>query len=361
MLPSNSSWVKGVSKAINTISKGVTGTALWVIGLILGYAGLFNTKYGKTEKERKADEAAGIQENAFVFGNVSFSFDWLQPSAAPLIMGASVAQRLKEDGFGINLFGALLDGTESLFELSMLQSLYDVFGGYDKGIVGSAEAVAADIVSQSIPTLVGQLARSIDPVQRSTTEGGYTDAFGDEVGKFVGQIAAKIPGLTYFLSPKLDVFGEEEYRTGLNSFGSFVLNIFGQVALPSNIKIATRSDPVSKALLNLYFSDEQKRSYAIPSPIKREDTDAAGFDFESASNVIGEERLKEVTAFMQNRVRYNVQETVDGRTRTVSKYYKDMTNDERLRVINRIYSNVKDDAFDEKSALYKKIARGIVK
>ena len=91
-----------------------------------------------------------------------------------------------------DVFGAVMDGTDSLFEMTMLQSLYDILGGYDAGASGTMMSVGENVVSQSVPTLVGQLARAIDPVQRKTK--GDSD-----FETIVNQVAAKIPGLTYLL------------------------------------------------------------------------------------------------------------------------------------------------------------------
>lgn len=322
------------AQIINEFAKGITGTALMGIGLLLGTVGMFNTGFGKTEKERAADELAGRQENALMFGDVSVSMDWLQPAASPLIVGASMGQRLQEDGFSLGeVFGAVMDGTDSLFEMTMLQSLYDILGGYDAGASATAASVVENVVSQSIPTVVGQAARAIDPVQRKTT--GDSD-----FETLVNQVMAKIPGLTYLLDPELDVWGEEVYRTGKPSEGTAALNILQQLALPANTKVATgKDDRVSREILRLY---DKEGSGAIPTAITRDEARDNGLDYVDANKDLGAANRQAVEDFINDRWPYQVQVTgANGKRTNVTKFYSEMTDEERRRVLSRIYTQKK--------------------
>ena len=331
---------KDVATAINTMAKGVTGSVLLAIGLLLGSLGLFNTGFGKTEKERAADEMAGLQDGAFVVGGVSVSLDWLQPAASPLIVGASIAERLRTEGLSLSgVVGAVMDGTDSLFELTMLQSLYDILGGYDAGASGTMMSVGENVISQSVPTLVGQLARAIDPVQRKTK--GDT-----EFETIVNQVVAKIPGLTYLLNPELDVWGNVVYRTGKPSAGTAVLNAGQQFIIPANIKVGTgNGDPISQEILRLY---EAQGSAVIPTAASRDDAKEAGVDYVDVNRLLGGVNRLAVEEFIHNEKPYDVmvetgQLTAAGnpQKKKVTKYYREMTDEERRKVLARIYENSK--------------------
>lgn len=331
---------KDVATAINTMAKGVTGSVLLAIGLLLGSAGLFNTGFGKSEKERAADEMAGLQDGAFVVGGVSVSLDWLQPAASPLIVGASIAERLKSEGLTLNsIAGAVMDGTDSLFELTMLQSLYDILGGYDAGASGTMMSVGENVVSQSVPTLVGQLARAIDPVQRKTK--GDT-----EFETIINQVVAKIPGLTYLLDPELDVWGNVVYRTGKPSAGTAVLNAGQQFIIPANTKVGTGfGDPISQEILRLY---EAEGGAVIPSAASRDDAKEAGVDYVDVNRLLGGVNRLAVEEFIGNEKPYDVMVETGGltaagnpKTKKVTKYYRDMTDEERRKVLARIYEGSK--------------------
>lgn len=352
---------KTIAHAINNLAKGINGTILMGIGILLGSAGLFHIRYGKTEKERMADEAAGYAENSFTIGGVSVSLDWLQPTSAPLIAGASVAERIAEDGLDIStVFGAIMDATDSLFEMSMLQGIYDTFGGQGNGVSETVIGLGENLISSMIPTLIGQFARAGDPYQRMVSDDNiFTDSWlGDVVGGTVASIAAKTPGLSYLLNPRTDVFGELVTRTGNNSIGNFILNGIGQIAIPATIKTATRRDEVTSELLDLYYSDEKKHTYALPTQVKKDKTDSLGLDLITARQVIGEEQLKAVTEVMSSKKKYAVYEVLpSGRRVKRYKFYRDMTADEKLRVIGRTFDNVKDEALDDekRSKIYKEI------
>ncbi len=342
---------KTAAEAINTIAKGMTGVALWGIGILLGSFGLFNTGWGKTEKERAADELAGIQENSFQIGNTSITLDWLQPTAAPLIMGASMAQRIREDGLSIgSMFGAVMDGTDSLFELTMLQSLYDILGGYDAGASATVASVAENVVSQSIPTLLGQAARAIDPVQRKTT--GDSD-----FETIVNQVMAKVPGLTYLLEPQLDVWGNEVYRTGKADATGTVLNAFQQAILTMNVKRATGDDEISQLILALY---EDQGGRAIPSEPTREKADELGMNYAELAKLVGKVNRQAVEDLTANKVHYTVQRENDyGKKKNVDLHWSDMTDDERARVLSRIYTETKKQVEEPDDDYFEQLIRAV--
>ncbi|MBQ9841627.1 MAG: hypothetical protein IJO42_00780 [Clostridia bacterium] len=331
---------KESAEIINTFAKGITGTLLYGIAVLLGRAGLIHTGFGKTEKERAADEMAGIQENSFDICGVNVSFDWLQPVAAPIVAGAVLGEALRDED---PTFWAILDGTlesaDSLFELSMLQSLYDFFGGYEAGVSGSLVSVGENAISQSIPTLLGQTARAIDPVQRKTQgDNAFETA--------LNQVLAKIPGLTYLLDPELDVWGNEVHRTGKPSGGGTALNAAQQFALPWNTKTGTGAgDYVSEEILRLY---EEYGSQVIPTAISRDDAHDKGLDYVEDNRILGAVNRTAVEDFINDVWPYQVQETLpNGKKRTVTKFYSEMTDDERRRVLSRIYQKSKETVTGE--------------
>ena len=342
---------KDIATAINTFSKGITGTALFAIGFFLGKAGLFHVGFGRTEKERAADEMNGVQDGALVIGNFSISLDWLQPAASPLIVGASLATNMREKGWSASsMFGAVFDGTDSLFELTMLQSLYDVLGGYEAGPSGSLASIGENAVSQSTPTLVGQLARAIDPVQRKTKG---DNAFETAVNK----VLATIPGLTYLLDPELDVWGDEVYRTGKASTGSAALNAVQQFGIPSNFKIGTaKDDPISEEILRLYNTVEDRPGRAIPTTVSRDEAKEAGVDYVEINKKLGAANRLAAEAFINNEKAYTIEVetgelTAAGNPKKekVTKYYRDMTDAQRADVLSNIYKGIKDGLIGEES------------
>lgn len=80
------------AEIINKLSKAITGTGLFALGMYLGNSGLASSKFEYQGKRGKAEQIAGNQENALHIGDLSISFDWLQPAAVPILAGVRFAR-----------------------------------------------------------------------------------------------------------------------------------------------------------------------------------------------------------------------------------------------------------------------------
>lgn len=359
--------VKGAGKSskqtadiVNEFAKGISGSTLLAVGVLLGHKGVINTGYGKNAKERAADELAGVQENSIQFGDTSITIDWLQPVSAPLIAGAVIGQQAAEDDVDLGvIFGAGLESVDSVLDLTMLQSLYDFFGGYDAGAIGSISSVAENATSQMIPTTMGQIARAIDPVQRKPSgESVVTDLLGDNgFSKAIQQVMAKVPFVTMMLEPETDVWGNEVYRTGKATDGNAWVNAFQQIVSPANIKTATGDDEISQLILALY---EDQGSRAIPSEPTREKADELGMDYAELAKLVGKVNRQAVEDLTANKVRYTVQrENAYGKKKKVDLYWSDMTDVERARVLSRIYTKTKKQVEDPDDDYFEQLIRAV--
>lgn len=351
---------KQTADVVNEFAKGISGSTLLIVGVLLGRKGVINTGYGKNAKERASDELAGVQENSVQFGNTSITIDWLQPVSAPLIAGAVIGQQALESDVDLDvILGASLESVDSVLDLTMLQSLYDFFGGYDAGVTGSVTSVAENTVSQLIPTTVGQLARAVDPVQRKPSgESVVTDVLGDNgFSKAIQQVMAKVPFVTMMLEPETDMWGNEVYRTGKATDENAWLNAFQQIVSPANIKTATGDDEISQLILALY---EDQGSRTIPSEPTREKADELGMDYVELAKLVGRVNRQAVEDLTADKVRYTVQrENVYGKKKNVSLYWSDMTEDERARVLSRIYTKTKEQIEDTDDDYFEQLIKAV--
>ncbi len=351
---------KQTADIVNEFAKGISGSTLLVVGVLLGRKGVINTGYGKNAKERAADELAGVQENSVQFGDTSITIDWLQPVSAPLIAGAVIGQQAAEDDVDLGvIFGAGLESVDSVLDLTMLQSLYDFFGGYDAGAIGSISSVAENAISQMIPTTVGQLARAIDPVQRKPSgESVVTDLLGDNgFSKAIQQVMAKVPFVTMMLEPETDAWGDEVYRTGKATDGNAWVNAFQQILSPANIKTATGDDVISKLILALY---EDQGSRTIPSEPTREKADELEMNYSELAKLVGKVNRQAVEDLTADKVRYTVQrENAYGKKKNVDLYWSDMTADERARVLSRIYTETKKQVEEPDDDYFEQLIRAV--
>ena len=337
-----------VAAICNEYAKALTGSVLMAIGLLLGHAGLFITKYAGTDKERAYYELAGLQENSLRIGRVTISLDWLQPTCAPLILGASLGNNLAKGGLNLSqIFGGVMDATDSLFELTMLQSLYDVAGGYNKGVTGSIASVFENLVSQSIPTLIGQTARIIDPVQRKGNgTSALTSVLGDNLlTTAIQQVMLRLPGFTYLLEPEMDIWGDTVYRTGKKSTGSAIWNGFQQILSPANVKIARTDDALNQAVASLYAKSGKGHTKALPSTLSHDKAKELEIDYTAGYKAMGAAQREAARKLISNSTRQEVtvqREGANGKTirQKIQKYWDDMTEEERLSALARIYRDV---------------------
>lgn len=264
---------------INNMARSTTGAVLFTLGVLLSAVGVASgDEEGDDAKGRAAGELSGAQDLSFNIFGTRISFDWLEPASYPFLLGV-----LMQDGFSQdNPVGSLLDaasaGFGQVFEMSMLSGLLDAFSSnYGDGSGQVAQVVTSvfeNAATQSIPTLVGQLARAIDPVKRKTTSGEswITDALGKNLfSDTASTLAARIPGLSKTLEPERDVWGNEVGRVG--DAQAMLLNAFQQLLSPAAIKVkgsnGEQADDLSAILADLYEKTEQGK--VIPAELKAKD------------------------------------------------------------------------------------------
>ena len=214
-------------KAIEAISKTITGSSLMLLGAFLGYRGYLRTKGNKEEKQ--LDKLTGEQDYSAKIGNKSVTLDWAAPAMIPVFLGAEAYKQFVEEGdkdFGL-VATAMLD---PLTEMSMLQGINNsiesisTYNNSDYSTMGQLVMdIFANLGMQAVPTLAGQVARSVDENRRNTY---YTGEKGtkDTVMRHAKKLANKIPGLSDMNEAQISAWGEEQKNTGDNFASRFFYN-----------------------------------------------------------------------------------------------------------------------------------------
>lgn len=214
------------SEIINSISEGLTGSAIMVLGGWLASMGVLRAT-GK-EEEKGLDTAEGKQDYSFQLGNHSYTMDWTTPASMPLIMGAS----LYENGVSIdNIIAAAASLGDPVLDTMMLQSVNDTidtirYSGTDDtlGTLGNLGVqVGSSYAGQFVPTALGQVARSVDDTRRDSYGGGDS-SLSRSVNRFVRKQENKIPFLSETNEPYVDVWGNERKNAGSNFAARLALN-----------------------------------------------------------------------------------------------------------------------------------------
>lgn len=207
---------KTAAEVIGEFSKGLTGTGLVALGAYLAAQGLLNGLEDDDEKQAQLDKLKGLQNYSLQIGDMSYTIDWAAPGILPLFVGAELYNYMHNNDERVT-FPALLDGmsriTEPMIENSMLSGLNSTLkaGAYeDDMLTSTVGSVLMNYLGQGVPTLFGQIARTIDPVRRNTYDVNKNSALPAAVQKFGEKQMAKLPGLSMMLEPSIDEWGREK-------------------------------------------------------------------------------------------------------------------------------------------------------
>jgi hypothetical protein len=193
----------------------------------------------------------GEQSFSFNVGDHSYTIDWMAPASLPLFVGVALSDLMKDDGLtAAEVFTALGGITEPLFELSVLSGVSDAIDAAKYSQSNPAVAMLADMgisyIMQALPTIGGQLSRSIDSQKR---EYSYVDKNNKyipaSIQKIIGQAAGKFPGASFLFTKSVDDWGRDE------SYGGFVERFVENTVSPGYYSKENYTD-VDNELMRLY-------------------------------------------------------------------------------------------------------------
>lgn len=207
---------------IDNISQGLSGTAIFGLGMWLGANGIINGISPENKKEQSLKSSQGWQNYSINLpGGGTYTIDWGGPSVMAILAGVETAKAFEQDGYGINeALTALGNITEPMFDTTMLDGVNSAiqsatYAGSNP-VTALASQAASNFVTQAIPSLSGVVARAYDPIRRTT----YSDKEGASgaIDESKQRITNKVPGLSESNQPYIDVWGREQENPG----GSFV-------------------------------------------------------------------------------------------------------------------------------------------
>lgn len=220
------------AQLIDKISMGLTGTGIALLGAFMASMGWISGGNDDEETGRKKefDRMLGKQRFSLNFEGATYTIDWAVPAVMPLVIGASIQDMLMRENEG-TLFNivpdALVNIFDPMFELTMLQGVMRTaqsFSGSGSAMAGEAIMTATtNYFGQYIPTFTGQIARTIDPVRRSTFA-PKDSPITAPLENFLRRMANKLPFLTSMNNPMIDLRGEE-MRTQEDPFSRAFMNM----------------------------------------------------------------------------------------------------------------------------------------
>lgn len=203
---------------VDGMARGLTGTALFFVGMGLREAGLIHMGTGDEddEKLRNLHAAQGDQYGPYIqIGDENISLAAFAPSISPIIMGATAQEIFRNDGASLSaLANACLSGLDQIFDASYMSALQDVFKGYGSASERVFASVANNAASQNVPSVLSQIATAMDPYVRDTKDTDYI------MQALKSGLIAKVPGMREaLLNPKYDITGQPvESKKGIRNF-----------------------------------------------------------------------------------------------------------------------------------------------
>lgn len=191
------------------MGRAITVTAGLYIGYELFKNGMMTLSYPTTEKEQKLWELEGRQASSIKVGNKWRTGQTLGPLGNVLIVGGAFADAFKRTGSATQaMVEAMTSGAKSFTENTFL-----------KGVSSAVDAITdpkrsfevwfTNTAGSTVPTIISDLANSIDTVNR----------------RYKGpleKIQSRIPFWRQDLDPKIDVLGGEVSRYGGNPLEAFI-------------------------------------------------------------------------------------------------------------------------------------------
>lgn len=200
--------------------------------------------------------SSGFKKQSLQENDTLVSFDWFQPQAVMIAIGARMADREdKTSSITDVIINSLAEGVNTIVEQPLLKGVQRLFNFNDKnGIMSKIIDTAIQTPASFIPTIFSQINQVLDNQQRET----YSNLWWKEM---LYTAMSKVPVLAQKVPPRIDVFGRESkrYQWGSNS----VMNVFFNPAFISTFK----PNPLSKPILDLYDKTGEKGQF--PSVIAK--------------------------------------------------------------------------------------------
>ena len=166
-------------------------------------------------------------------GDMLVSYDWFQPMAIPLSMGANIDEGGGAEGQAMSIIQSMTEGINTLQEQPLVSGVRRLL--MKDSLSSTIEESLKGIPSSFIPTILNQVNQLIDNTQRNS--------YDPDVWQYAFNLAkAKIPGLAQTLPPAIDAFGEDLNRYQGDSNNIF--NVFFNPAFTSWYKPTPESQMV---------------------------------------------------------------------------------------------------------------------
>ena len=250
--PNNPNGTKTATEVIDEIASGLTGTGLVALGALLVKSGALTGGGGDDDKENKFLSMQGRQNYALVLPDgTTVTLDWLAPEVLPMFVGVELYNSMSGNGNSWeNILAAISTIPQPMLDMSLLQSVNDLidnvaYAKEGKGIYKIIAGMATSLLSQFVPTVLGQVERTAETERQQTFIDRSDGAPSSAVQSFWARLNDKNPLYDYNKIPYIDAWGRTEET------GTFAERFANNFFNPAYVKEASGT-PIDSELQRLY-------------------------------------------------------------------------------------------------------------
>ena len=250
--PNNPNGTKTAAEVIDELAAGLTGTGLVALGALLVRNGALTGGGGDDDKENKFQSMQGRQNYALVLPDgTTVTLDWLAPEVLPMFVGVELYNSMSGNGNSWeSILAAISTIPQPMLDMSLLQSVNDLidnvaYAKEGKGIYKIIAGMATSLLSQFVPTVLGQIERTAETERQQTFIDRSDGAPSSAVQSFWARLNDKNPLYDYNKIPYIDAWGRTEET------GTFAERFANNFFNPAYVKEASGT-PIDSELQRLY-------------------------------------------------------------------------------------------------------------
>lgn len=306
-----------LSKALG---RSTVGTVPMVIGWNLAEQGLVSLDYPVGDSRQiELDKAEGVEYNSIKIGDEWRNPITLGPAGNLILFGAHMRNAIEKygsntEGIGMAALGLLSSFTEQTF-LTGFENFTNLI--FDP--VGQGQSSFRSFIASFVPTIVSDVARATDTVERESPTVGT-------------RVASRIPGLRQGLEPKVDTLGREQFISGRG--GEILPDFLESMADPTRPSQDISTEVTNEMRRLLELADQTNNTDLAEDLRKAAPTRSGLFGYDT------------LTDAQETQLQKYAGETINGQLRNLflMPEYKSAPDVEKAKVIDAVVRQSKDAA-----------------
>lgn len=330
---------------INEWAKTMTGSALFIAGVMLRKAGILRGKGDDDDEQQYFSELQGQQEYSVEVDGTSHTISWLAPTSVPLLLGANFVDMLDTENLTIgDASKLLLSVTDPIIQTSMLSSVDEAIStAADVDDGGSAAALFTNALTsyftqgllpsgyRQLETAFGFNKKTGKLETRDYSRYTYIDPdsqLSKGQQKAIGKISRAVPFWDFQQIPFTDAWGRTESGDGV--VGAFVNPAYSNDLVTTDVDVELqRLVDANKAKTSIF---PERAPKTIDLYAKTTKDGKTTYEKLSASKKLSADEYDKFSRIW-GKNQFNVQNALIS-----SKDYDTLTDDQKVDAINAAYS-----------------------